>query len=198
MLRAHPGFEVQGGVAHACSSSAGLQHRRYARHIPTHPDTLDAPAEARRAARFAACPGPSRSLVSAGVVARSQARQGARRARLPGDPIVLVRTESGAVFALEDRCAHRQVPLHGGVVEGESIRCCYHGWTYDCTGRCIDVPYLGRERLPNGVRSYPCREEEGLIFVFPGNPALADRTALADARRRPQTKRTRRAASAVK
>jgi hypothetical protein len=95
-----------------------------------------------------------------------------------GEPIVLVRTESGNVFALEDRCAHRQVPLHGGVVDGETIRCCYHGWTYDCTGSCIDIPYLGRERLPNGVRSYPCREVEGLIFVFPGNPALATDEAL--------------------
>jgi phenylpropionate dioxygenase-like ring-hydroxylating dioxygenase large terminal subunit len=95
-----------------------------------------------------------------------------------GEPIVLVRTESGVTFALEDRCAHRQVPLHGGVVEGENIRCCYHGWTYDCSGRCVDIPYLGRERLPNGVRSYPCREEQGLIFVFPGNPALAEERPL--------------------
>ncbi len=90
-----------------------------------------------------------------------------------GEPIVLARTESGKVFALEDRCAHRQVPLHAGVVEGESIRCGYHGWTYDCSGQCVDVPYLGRERLPNGVQSYPCREAHGLIFVFPGDPALA-------------------------
>ncbi|MCY0387802.1 aromatic ring-hydroxylating dioxygenase subunit alpha [Robbsia sp. Bb-Pol-6] len=94
--------------------------------------------------------------------------------RFAGDPIVLVRTGTGKVFALEDRCAHRQVPLHAGVVEGETIRCCYHGWTYDCAGKCIDVPYLGRERLPNGVRAYPCREEQGLIFVFPGDPALAE------------------------
>lgn len=95
-----------------------------------------------------------------------------------GEPIVLARTESGKVFALEDRCAHRQVPLHQGVVDGESIRCGYHGWTYDCSGKCIDVPYLGRERLPNGVRSYPCREIEGLIFVFPGNAELADKRPL--------------------
>ncbi|MET3230878.1 aromatic ring-hydroxylating dioxygenase subunit alpha [Paraburkholderia sp. SIMBA_050] len=95
-----------------------------------------------------------------------------------GDPIVLARTEGGKVFALEDRCAHRQVPLHQGVVDGESIRCGYHGWTYDCSGKCIDVPYLGRERLPNGVRSYPCREVEGLIFVFPGNAELADERPL--------------------
>ncbi|AZG14544.1 aromatic ring-hydroxylating oxygenase subunit alpha [Cupriavidus pauculus] len=98
--------------------------------------------------------------------------------RFAGDPIVLVRTATGKVFALEDRCAHRQVPLHAGVVDGESIRCCYHGWTYDCSGRCIDVPYLGKERLPNGVRAYPCEERAGLIFVFPGNPALADPQAL--------------------
>lgn len=95
-----------------------------------------------------------------------------------GDPIVLVRTATGKVFALEDRCAHRQVPLHAGVVDGESIRCCYHGWTYDCTGRCIDVPYLGKERLPNGVRAYPCQERAGLIFVFPGDPGLADQKPL--------------------
>ena len=100
--------------------------------------------------------------------------------RFAGDPIVLVRTVSGNVFALEDRCAHRQVPLHAGVVDGESIRCGYHGWTYDCTGRCVDVPYLGRERLPNGVRAYPCREMYGLIFVFPGEAALADERPLPD------------------
>jgi renierapurpurin 18,18'-hydroxylase len=98
--------------------------------------------------------------------------------RFAGEPIVLARTDSGKVIALEDRCAHRQVPLSGGVVDGEAIRCGYHGWTYDCTGKCIDVPYLGRERLPNGVRAYPCREAEGLIFVFPGDAALAETTPL--------------------
>ena len=98
--------------------------------------------------------------------------------RFAGEPIVLARTKSGTLFALEDRCAHRQVPLHAGVVDGESIRCGYHGWTYDCTGRCVDVPYLGRERLPNGVRAYPCREAYGLIFVFPGDATLADERPL--------------------
>jgi len=98
--------------------------------------------------------------------------------RFAGEPIVLARSESGKVFALEDRCAHRQVPLSGGVVDGEAIRCGYHGWTYDCSGKCVDVPYLGRERLPNGVRAYPCRESEGLIFVFPGDPALAESSPL--------------------
>jgi phenylpropionate dioxygenase-like ring-hydroxylating dioxygenase large terminal subunit len=94
--------------------------------------------------------------------------------RFAGEPIALYRGSSGRVVALEDRCAHRQVPLHLGVVQGDRIKCHYHGWSYDCTGKCVDVPYLGKERVPNGVRTYPAREVDGLIFVFPGNPALAE------------------------
>jgi renierapurpurin 18,18'-hydroxylase len=107
-----------------------------------------------------------------------------------GEPIVLVRTESDAVFALEDRCAHRQVPLHAGVVSGERIQCCYHGWVYDSSGACVTVPYLDKgSRLPNGVRSYPCREAYGLIFVFPGSngddtPAFPDVSTWHDPRYR--------------
>jgi phenylpropionate dioxygenase-like ring-hydroxylating dioxygenase large terminal subunit len=89
-----------------------------------------------------------------------------------GEPIVLIRPHQGAVYALENRCAHRQVPLHLGVVEADGIRCSYHGWTYDASGKCISVPYLDACKLcPNNVRSYPCREEYGLIFVFPGDAA---------------------------
>jgi renierapurpurin 18,18'-hydroxylase len=90
-------------------------------------------------------------------------------ASFAGEPIVLVRPAEGPVFALEDRCAHRQVPLSKGVVNDCTVRCCYHGWSYDASGRCIDVPYLGKGKLPNGVRSYPCYERDGLIFVWPGS-----------------------------
>jgi nitrite reductase/ring-hydroxylating ferredoxin subunit len=99
-------------------------------------------------------------------------------AAFAGEPIVLVRPKEGPVFALADRCAHRQVPLSQGLVEGCAIRCGYHGWAYDQSGRCTDVPYLGKGKLPNGVRAYPCREVEGLIMVFPGDPALADSVPL--------------------
>jgi phenylpropionate dioxygenase-like ring-hydroxylating dioxygenase large terminal subunit len=107
--------------------------------------------------------------------------------RWAGQPIVLYRGQQGRVVALEDRCAHRQVPLHLGVVEGERLKCHYHGWAYDQTGTCVDVPYLGRERLPNGVKAYPAREVDGLIFIFPGDPALAESrlpTALGSFRRK--------------
>jgi phenylpropionate dioxygenase-like ring-hydroxylating dioxygenase large terminal subunit len=112
----------------------------------------------------------SKELVSGRTLAR----------RFGGNPIVLYRGESGAVFALEDRCAHRQVPLHLGVVSGDALKCHYHGWTYDCRGKCVSVPYLGKDRLPNGVRSYPVCEIDGLIMIFPGDPNLAEA-------RKPQT-----------
>ncbi len=110
----------------------------------------------------------SRDLKPGGVLASLYA----------GEPIVLIRPKEGAVYALEDRCAHRQVPLSKGRVDGQSLRCSYHGWAYGRSGKCVDVPYLGRDKLPNGVRTYPCRERGGLILVFPGDPALADSVPL--------------------
>jgi renierapurpurin 18,18'-hydroxylase len=95
-----------------------------------------------------------------------------------GDPIVLVRPKDDSCFALEDRCAHRQVPLHAGVVCPKGLRCGYHGWTYDATGHCVDIPYLSpRKQCVNGVRGYPCREAYGLVFIFPGDPAKSETTA---------------------
>jgi phenylpropionate dioxygenase-like ring-hydroxylating dioxygenase large terminal subunit len=98
-----------------------------------------------------------------------------------GTEIVLVRPRSGALYALQDRCAHRQVPLSMGVVDGEQLQCGYHCWAYDRTGACVSVPYLDRGRtLPNGVPSYACREAYGFVFVFPGDQAFAELTPLPD------------------
>ncbi|MFJ5778880.1 Rieske 2Fe-2S domain-containing protein [Streptomyces sp. NPDC093094] len=99
-----------------------------------------------------------------------------------GERIALYRGRSGAVHALEDRCAHRQVPLSMGVVDGEALRCCYHAWAYRGDGRISQIPYLakGDRRPPRGVRGYPVREAYGLVFVFPGDPEKAEATALPD------------------
>lgn len=94
--------------------------------------------------------------------------------KFAGEPVVVVRSKEGEVFALEDRCAHRQVPLSHGVVKGCTVRCGYHGWAYDPSGKCVDVPYLGRDRLPNGVKPYPVHEVDGVVFIFPGDPSLAE------------------------
>jgi renierapurpurin 18,18'-hydroxylase len=98
-----------------------------------------------------------------------------------GEAIVVVRTEDGSLFALEDRCAHRQVPLHLGLVRGGRLQCAYHSWTYDRTGKCVNVPYLDKEKsLPNGVRSFPCREAYGFVFVYPGDLARLDSAVFPD------------------
>jgi renierapurpurin 18,18'-hydroxylase len=101
--------------------------------------------------------------------------------RFAGTEIVLVRPKQGPPYALEDRCAHRQVPLSLGVVKDERLQCGYHCWTYDRTGACVSIPYLNRElKLPNGVRSYACREAYGFVFVFPGDQDLAEVVAMPD------------------
>lgn len=109
------------------------------------------------------------------AVAASVPREKTLAARFAGERIALYRGASGAVYALADRCAHRQVPLSMGVVEGDALRCCYHGWTYRGNGRISQIPYLsaGSARPPRGVRAYPVREAYGLVFVFPGDPAKA-------------------------
>ncbi len=81
--------------------------------------------------------------------------------RYAGLPIALVRPKEGPVFALEDRCAHRQVPLSKGEVKGDSVKCCYHGWAYGRSGRCIDVPYLARASSPTGCAPFPAASRMG-------------------------------------
>jgi phenylpropionate dioxygenase-like ring-hydroxylating dioxygenase large terminal subunit len=92
--------------------------------------------------------------------------------------IALYRDDSGRVSALENRCAHRQLPLTCGRVEGARLVCQYHGWKYDGAGRCVEISHelgRGREKLPKiGIRSYPVKERYGLVWIFPGDPALAD------------------------
>ena len=95
-----------------------------------------------------------------------------------GEAIALVRTDSNKVFAVEDRCAHRQFPLSKGVVCAEQIQCGYHAWRYDEAGNVTRIPQAATGVKPRrAVRAYPCREAYGLIFVFPGDPALAERTS---------------------
>ncbi len=114
------------------------------------------------------------------AVSRSVRKKKTFAATFAGERIALYRGESGTVYALEDRCAHRQVPLSMGVVEGDALRCCYHAWAYRGNGHISQIPYLpkGAGRPPRGVRAYPVREAYGLVFVFPGDPQKAATTAL--------------------
>ncbi len=85
-------------------------------------------------------------------------------------PIVLFRDRLNAVHALEDRCAHRGVPLSAGWQEGDSIRCRYHGWRFSSCGECLEVPSAADGELPNAssVPSFPVAEQDGWIWVYIG------------------------------
>ncbi|MEM6254225.1 MAG: aromatic ring-hydroxylating dioxygenase subunit alpha [Cyanobacteria bacterium P01_D01_bin.156] len=94
--------------------------------------------------------------------------------------IVLYRDSNLTIHALEDRCPHRQVRLSHGQVQGNQLECVYHGWQFDGDGTCVDVPYLNEnQKLPTcRLRTYPIREQDGFIWLFPGDAALADSVPL--------------------
>lgn len=94
--------------------------------------------------------------------------------------IVLYRDTQGQVQALEDRCPHRFVKLSRGCVVGDDIECAYHGWRINGTGQCTTIPYLEKhQKLPTGtIRHYPVREQDGFIWLYPGDVAVLQATSL--------------------
>ncbi|CAN5346759.1 aromatic ring-hydroxylating dioxygenase subunit alpha [soil metagenome] len=95
-----------------------------------------------------------------------------------GESVVLFRTLSGEIGALEDRCSHRAMPLSAGHVEGNILRCCYHGVEFDKTGACTRIPNQSRIPAAANIRSYPVVEQDSLIWIWMGEPALADPTKI--------------------
>ena len=89
-------------------------------------------------------------------------------------PLVLYRTEAGEVVVLEDRCCHRFAPLSLGRLEGDDLRCMYHGLKFAPDGRCIEIP--GQPLIPRSacVRRYPARTVGSWVWVWMGEAALAD------------------------
>jgi renierapurpurin 18,18'-hydroxylase len=90
--------------------------------------------------------------------------------------IAIYRDENGQIHALDDACPHKGVALHQGKVTGCNLACGYHGWEFNGDGDCVNIPYLPKtQKLPRAqARSYPVEEKYNLIWVFPGDPALAD------------------------
>lgn len=91
-------------------------------------------------------------------------------------PIALYRTTSGQLHAVENICPHKGVDLHRGDVIDEHLVCNYHGWEFNPQGQCVKIPYLPTShKLPcASLRVFPVQETYGLIWVFPGDAALAE------------------------
>jgi vanillate O-demethylase monooxygenase subunit len=90
-----------------------------------------------------------------------------------GEDLLLYRTQAGAAIVLENRCAHRRLPLSLGRLVGDTVECAYHGLVYDETGRCTKIP--GQDPPRNvGVKAYPVVERDQFVLVWMGAPARAD------------------------
>jgi phenylpropionate dioxygenase-like ring-hydroxylating dioxygenase large terminal subunit len=97
--------------------------------------------------------------------------------RLLGEDLVLFRDEQQRLGLLDIHCAHRGADLSYGRLEDGGLRCLYHGWLYDRSGRCLEQPgeptgSSFHERIRQ--RAYPCQEIAGVVFAYlgPGEPPL--------------------------
>ncbi len=94
-----------------------------------------------------------------------------------GEELVAFRDQSGNVGVLHAHCCHRGASLEYGLVKEKGIMCCYHGWTFDVDGKCIEVPAAKGEeaegeRLAASVwqPAYKAFERNGLVFAYMGPP----------------------------
>lgn len=105
---------------------------------------------------------------------------------LLGTALVLFRDGRGQAAALRDRCLHRHTPLSAGWLRQGRLGCPYHGWVYDGTGRCIEIPALGSSPQSQSiveplcpapaavgqVERFATLEQDGLVYVFMGDNPL--------------------------
>jgi 5,5'-dehydrodivanillate O-demethylase oxygenase subunit len=97
-----------------------------------------------------------------------------KEVKILGEELVVYRDRSGQLGILDKFCTHRRASLAYGVVEQHGIRCQYHGWKFDETGRCLEQPFEevthpeARFKDRCSIRAYQVQELGGLIFVYMG------------------------------
>ena len=93
------------------------------------------------------------------------------RVMLLGEALIAFRTTSGAVGLIQNACPHRGASMFFGRNEEEGLRCVYHGWKFDVSGACVDMPSEPAEsNFKNKVRTkaYPTQERNGIIWAYMG------------------------------
>ena len=94
--------------------------------------------------------------------------------------IVLYRKDDGGLAALEDACWHRLLPLSMGRLEGDELVCGYHGIVYNAEGLCTHMPSQEMVNPSACVRAYPVLERHRFVWIWPGDPMLADPKSVPD------------------
>src|SRR5215813_4020477 len=89
--------------------------------------------------------------------------------RIMSESYTLYRGDGGEPHLVEARCPHRGTQLSAGRVEGDALRCFYHGWKFESDGRCSEQP-ADESRFCDrvSIRTWPVREHLGLVFAFLG------------------------------
>jgi phenylpropionate dioxygenase-like ring-hydroxylating dioxygenase large terminal subunit len=93
------------------------------------------------------------------------------RVRLLGENLIGFRATSGTVGLIQNHCPHRGASLFFGRNEEEGLRCAYHGWKFDCSGVCVDMPSEPEEStFTTKIRAvaYPCVERNGVVWTYMG------------------------------
>src|SRR5207248_597336 len=93
------------------------------------------------------------------------------RVRILGEDLVAFRDTEGRVGLLNQRCTHRGAPLYYARNEEGGLRCVYHGWKYDVTGRCLDMPSEPPESNFKDrmfQKAYRCEEHSHIIWAYMG------------------------------
>lgn len=99
----------------------------------------------------------------------------AKSVRLLGEDLVLFRTETGGYGLVGRKCPHRGADLCFGRLEDGGLRCTFHGWLFDETGRCLEQPAEPKDsNFHTKIRhtAYPCVARNGIVFAYmgPGEP----------------------------
>jgi 5,5'-dehydrodivanillate O-demethylase oxygenase subunit len=93
------------------------------------------------------------------------------RIRVLGEDLVLYRGDDGSYGLVAEQCSHRGASLYYGFVEGECIRCPYHGWLYDNNGKCVEQPFEpAQSMMRHTLRhpAYPVQKLGGFIWAYLG------------------------------
>ncbi len=95
-----------------------------------------------------------------------------KRMRLLGENLVMFRDSAGKMGCFVESCPHRGASLFFGRNEETGLRCVYHGWKYDTTGACVDMPSEPAEsnfKSKVRVKAYPCNDVNHLVWIYMGH-----------------------------
>lgn len=94
-----------------------------------------------------------------------------RRIRLLGEDLIAYRDTLGRVGVIDENCPHRGSSMIFARNEEGGVRCAYHGWKFDCTGACVDMPSEGEHsnfRDKVRIKAYRTQERSGIVWLYMG------------------------------